>query len=208
MTEAVFTPLVMPPEIASSIVKVAGNIKMVVKDHLNKHGGYNYASVDNFYSDMGPILSDAGLIILMNELESKSDGKWLHITFAIHIYHSSGKSYGPVIRTQGVMANGPQAYAAAQSFTEKYFLRSLFKIPTGEAETDADAQAKQPIPASSVKFITEEQLDELLGLITETGSDPVAFLKYMNVKNIGEIKQADFAKARSALIKKKETANV
>lgn len=139
----------MPAEIAEGVNGVCSNVKKAIKDHRNTHGGgYAYASVDTFYEDMGPLLSEAGLFIMMDEARAESDGKWLMLTFNIYLYHKSGKAFGPVVRTQGVLANGPQAYAAAQSYAEKYFLRQLFKIPTGEKEADADSQPKEAIPAS------------------------------------------------------------
>lgn len=142
--------LAMPAEIAEGVNGVCLNVKKAIKDHRNTHGGgYAYASVDTFYEDMGPLLSEAGLFIMMDEARAESDGKWLMLTFNIYLYHKSGKAFGPVVRTQGVLANGPQAYAAAQSYAEKYFLRQLFKIPTGEKEADADSQpAKETIPAT------------------------------------------------------------
>jgi hypothetical protein len=142
--------LTMPPEIAGPVVDVCSAVKKAVKEHVNKHGGYKYVSIDKFYEDMGPLLADAGLILMMNERSAESDGKWLNVSFDFYIYHKSGKQYGPVTRSQGVLANGPQAYAAAQSFAEKYFMRQLFKIPTGEEDADGDSQSnKQAIPAKA-----------------------------------------------------------
>lgn len=141
--------LMMAPEIADGVNGVCTKVKRAIHDHRNTHGGgYGYTSVDTFYEDMGPLLAEAGLFIVMNEVEAASDGKWLTLTFAFYIYHKSGKAFGPVMRSQGVLANGPQAYAAAQSYAEKYFIRQLFKIPTGEKEADADSQKNEPIPAS------------------------------------------------------------
>lgn len=140
--------MMMAPEIAAPVIGVCKKVKLAVKEHLNKHGGYKYVSVDKFYEDMGPLLAEAGLIIMMHERAAESDGKWLNVTYDIFLIGESGKSYGPVTRTQGVLANGPQAYAAAQSFAEKYFMRQLFKIPTGEEEADADSQPRTQIPAS------------------------------------------------------------
>ena len=54
--------------------------------------------------------------------------------------------YGPVRRDVTVIAAGPQAYASAESFVTKYFLRSTFKIPTGDKD-DADLHENTPIPA-------------------------------------------------------------
>lgn len=145
--EAVLT---MPPEIAAPVNEVCLDVKKAVKEHINKHGGYKYVSIDKFYEDMGPLLAAHGLIIMMNERSAESDGKWLNLAFDFYIYHKSGKHFGPVTRSQGVLANGPQAYAAAQSFAEKYFMRQLFKIPTGEEDADGDSQTnKAPIPAKA-----------------------------------------------------------
>lgn len=140
--------LLMPPEIAAPVIGVCKKVKVAVKEHVNKHGGYKYVSVDKFYEDMGPLLAEAGLIIMMHERAVESDGKWLNVTYDIYLISEGGKTYGPVTRTQGVLANGPQAYAAAQSFAEKYFMRQLFKIPTGEEEADADSQPRSQIPAT------------------------------------------------------------
>lgn len=155
------SPLTMPPEVSGPVVDICTKVKVAVKEHVNRHGGYKYVSVDKFYEDMGPLLAEAGLFIMMHEKSCETDGKWLFVTFDIYLIHKSGKSYGPVPRTQGVLATGPQAYAAAQSFAEKYFMRQLFKIPTGEEEADADSQPKSQIPASkkpSKDFTAERDL--------------------------------------------------
>lgn len=170
--EAVLT---MPPEIAAPVVEVCTAVKKAVKEHVNKHGGYKYVSIDKFYEDMGPLLAEHGLIIMMNERAVESDGKWLNLSFDFYIYHKSGKQFGPVTRSQGVLANGPQAYAAAQSFAEKYFMRQLFKIPTGEEDADGDSQTnKAPIPAkqkpASVELLSvadsARERDTLLASLT------------------------------------------
>lgn len=175
--------LSMPAEIAGAIVGVNQKVKTLIKDHTNQHGRYKYVSYDTFLEDVGPLLAEAGLIIVMNERESMTDGKWLSITFEIYVYHSSGKCFGPMVRSQAVMANGPQAYAACQSFVEKYFMRQLFKIPTGEGEIDADASPKGQLPVSKPKASFAElqsalfevgSKDELLAWAKATSEDRAA----------------------------------
>lgn len=152
----------MPAEIAGAVNDVCAKVKMAVKEHVNKHGGYKYVSVDKFYEDMGPLMAEAGLFLVMNEAAAESDGKWLTLTFHIYLYHKSGAAFGPVVRSQGVLANGPQAYAAAQSFAEKYFIRQLFKVPTGEDDTDADSHGKAPIPVTAPKRAPKAETVTLL----------------------------------------------
>jgi hypothetical protein len=53
--------------------------------------------------------------------------------------------YGPIRTNVTVKAQGPQAYASAKSYAEKYFLRQIFKVPTGE-KVDADMHDKTILP--------------------------------------------------------------
>lgn len=147
----------MPPEIAKAVVSVMGKVKMLNKDEKNSFAKYNYVSVDKFFDQIGRLMAEAGIFVLIDEIatnvemrESVDDyGKvkkynWLICQYEIRIYHESGVCHGPLTRAVQVQASGPQAYGSAQSYVEKYFLRSLFKVPTGEADADADAQEGLP----------------------------------------------------------------
>ena len=147
----------MPPDIAKAIVKVMGDIKKLGKDARNDHGKYNYVSVDQFFDQIGKLLNEAGIFTLVDECNCETSirttvdsyGKekssaWLTSHYDIFIYHESGVAHGPIKRTIQVSASGPQSYGAGISYVEKYFLRSLFKIPTGEQDADADAQEGLP----------------------------------------------------------------
>ena len=148
----------MPPEIAKAVVKVMGEVKKLGKDTRNPHGGYNYVSVDQFFDQIGQLMHVAGIFVVVNESESETairetgngrSSAWLTCAYDIYIYHESGAAYGPVKRSIQVSASGPQSYGSAISFVEKYFLRSLFKIPTGEQ--DADQGAQEGLPARTRK---------------------------------------------------------
>ena len=147
----------MPKEIASAIVSVMGKVERLGKDTRNEHGRYNYVSVDSFFEQIGHLMSDAGIFVVLNEVASSVENResidsygkakisaWLNCEYEAIIYHASGVSYGPIKRTIQVVASGPQAYGSAMSFVEKYFLRGLFKIPTGEPDADADVQHGLP----------------------------------------------------------------
>lgn len=214
--------LVMPAEIAGAVNDVCTKVKMAVKEHVNKHGGYKYVSVDKFYEDMGPLMAEAGLFLVMNEAQSESDGKWLTLTFHIYLYHKSGKAFGPVVRSQGVMANGPQAYAAAQSFAEKYFIRQLFKVPTGEEDADADSQGKAQIPAGKKvnghKVSPETSavardaaimaigMAQNLEILQSWGVDHKVEMDRMSADDVAEVRKAFKAKHDELKAKQKEAA--
>ncbi len=152
----------MPPEIAKAVVKVMGEVKKLGKDTRNDHGKYNYVSVDQFFDQIGKLMHDAGIFVVVNETECETavrttvdqwgkekSSAWLTSHYDLFIYHETGVSHGPIKRTIQVSASGPQSYGSAISFVEKYFLRSLFKIPTGEQDADADAQ--EGLPANARK---------------------------------------------------------
>lgn len=149
----------MPPEIAKAIIAVMAKIKPLDKDAGGSGGiRYKYVSVDQFYELVGRSMAEAGIFLVAFEqgidirVRSSTDDRggvrestWLSIVFDLMIYHESGAEFGPIQRSTQVVASGPQAYASAQSFVEKYFLRALFKIPTGDSEPDAEP--KHPLPA-------------------------------------------------------------
>lgn len=147
----------MPPEIAKAVIAVMKKIKQLGVDEKNAHGGYNYVSVDKFFDHVGRLMAEADLFNVVNEVSSVTERKeatdnygktkvsnWMTCTYEIFLFHASGAEYGPIRRTVQVAATGPQSYGSAMSFAEKYFLRGLFKIPTGEQDADQDAQLGLP----------------------------------------------------------------
>ena len=150
----------MPPEIATAVVAVMSKITPLSKDSTNKFQKYDYVSVDQFYDLVGRLMSEAGIFTLLYE-KSMAVGErtttddygkvktsiWLSAVYDVWLYHKSGASFGPVERSISVPAAGAQSYASAVSFVEKYYLRSLFKIPTGDG--DADGEEKRNLPPTS-----------------------------------------------------------
>src|SRR5690349_11596980 len=144
----------MPAEIAAAISGVQKSIRRIGKDGHNSDGGnYRFASVDAFFDFIGPLLGEHGLVIDVDEAEDgfeyyvltktyrnggSSDQHWMRARYVFTIAHQSGATWdhNPV-RTVDVLNTGPQAYGSAQSYATKMYLRTLFKIPTGERE-DAD----------------------------------------------------------------------
>ena len=135
----------MSPSIAAAIVAVCRDVRQLGADDRNNHGGYNFVSVDKFYAAIGPVMAKYGLATLANVarsevVESVGDNNkvksHLHTEWELYLIHEDGSMYGPVRRDVTVIAAGPQAYASAESFVTKYFLRSTFKIPTGDSMKD------------------------------------------------------------------------
>ena len=63
-------PSRMPPEIAKAIVAVKAKVKMLGKEDENRFGKFKFVSVDQFYEMIGPLMAEAGLLIVTDEAEA------------------------------------------------------------------------------------------------------------------------------------------
>lgn len=151
------TPI--PADIAGAVNKVMKEIKTLGKDDKNAFGKYDFVSTDKFLAAVNPLCGEAGLIIVQNEddcsveIREMEDERGaikkkahLSIRFSFILAHTSGATWGPLIRTIMVPANGAQAFGSAQSYALKQFLRSLFQISTGDRD-DADLGPDDELPA-------------------------------------------------------------
>lgn len=158
MSDQENSAIVMPPEIAAAVLEVMSKIEKIDKG-AGAPGGvrYKFTSVDQFFEELGPKMSAAGLFTMVHEgatsvtervtiddRGSERRSNWLNVQYQIWLYHRTGVSYGPIKREIIVNASGPQSYASAQSFVVKYFLRLLFMIPTGDADADTHEQTQLP----------------------------------------------------------------
>lgn len=196
----------MPAEMISAIVNVTRNVKKLAKEGNNTFARYKYTSVDQFYEAMGQLMSQYGLIDVVDEIstvvevrEAVNDrgevkkSSWLIAEYEFRLFHESGASYGPLRRAIQVPATGPQSFASAQSFVEKYFLRTLFKVPTGDV--DLDAEDKADLPAGNVvnmksdKKITETQVGMILTALKALADKTIeaAMLKAVGVEKVSDI---------------------
>lgn len=142
----------MTPAIAKAITQVKSQVKSLAADAKNQHGGYRYTTVDAFYEAIGPLMAAAGLILVPFERSVKTvsvKGAYDKMTdyfdfeFDLYLYGADGSEFGPVSRKTRVVAGAAQAFAAASSFIEKYFLRSLFRVPTGDEDAEEIVNAPQ-----------------------------------------------------------------
>lgn len=138
--------------IVTAICRVQASLEAVKKDSRNPHGGYMFASTDAIYAEITRRLADAGLVLVTLEDGPPSierferDGKtsqWLRARYRFVLATAEATwEDSSNTRTLMIQVTGPQSFQAAQSFAEKTYLRSLFKIPTGDMDLDATAQAE------------------------------------------------------------------
>lgn len=137
----------IPGSIVKAIVTVQAAIASVVKDGKNQHGGYAFASTDAIYAMLTHKLAEAGLMIVCLEdtvpeiVRIEKDGKtaqWGKFSFSFVLATEQATWQDQRSRRSlFIQITGPQSFMAAQSFAEKTYLRSLFKLPTGDHDLDA-----------------------------------------------------------------------
>lgn len=127
-----------PAEVAKAMLAVQRAVGKLAHDSENPHHKFNYTSVDGYYEAVRPAMNEAGLAIVCSQESSEMQGDILKMTLCWTVIHESGKTWPSAIRKiVYVRHTGPQSIGAAISYGEKFMLRSLFKLPTGEEDADA-----------------------------------------------------------------------
>jgi len=214
------TELKMPPEIAKAIIGVMAEVKKLAKEGNNTFQRYKYTSVDQFYEALGSLMAAHGIFDVAIERSTEVDVRetvddkgvvkkslWLSTVIDFMLYHESGISFGPLTRHIQVPAAGAQSYASAQSYAEKYFLRNLFKVPTGDVdEIDSSQQAGLPTTRQVPIFtpVSAAQAKQLDDLLVDLGEDVErGFLKYFKIGLVSALPASEFGEALRVLMAKK-----
>lgn len=136
--------------IVKAICEIMQTVESVSKSQRNAHGGYNFASTDDIYAAVTRKMGHVGLVLITREdaceiVRVEKDGKvsqWARLTFSFVLATSEGTwADANARRTLFIQVTGAQTFQAAQSYAEKAFLRSLFKLPTGDMDLDSMPQS-------------------------------------------------------------------
>lgn len=140
----------VPGSIVKAICAIKAHAEAVKKSQRNQHGGYMFASTDDIYAALTRKMGEVGLAILSLEDECEivrieKDGKtsqWARIVYSFILATEDATwTHKSLRRSLYIMVNGPQTFQAAQSYAEKSFMRSTFKLPTGDMDLDSMPQA-------------------------------------------------------------------
>lgn len=186
----------IPSSIVQAVCRIQASLEAVKKTARNPHGGYLYASADDVYAALTRRMGEVGLMILPLEAESEivrieKDGKtvqWLRVVYEFVLATPDATWSDPRSkRSLFVQITGPQSHQSAASYAEKAFLRSLFKIPSGDMDLDSMPQGdseedqidmarprKAKSSSSAKKDGTDVVFNELRGAIS--GADGPADL--------------------------------
>lgn len=154
----------IPGSIVKAICAVQASMGAVAKSNRNQHGGYQFASTDDIYAALTRKMGEVGLTVISLEdlcevKRIEKDGKvsqWAQLEFSFVLATEDATwTDKRARRTLYIQITGPQTFQAAQSYAEKAFLRSLFKIPTGDLDLDSmpegDTEEDQVALASNGK---------------------------------------------------------
>jgi hypothetical protein len=157
----------MTPNIATSMMKIAQAVPQLGKADRNAFAKYNYVSIDKYYEGIAKLAAANGImwqpreISTVVEREIGKDGA-LRITYAFDLYHESGDSIEEFSKfTILHPIQGAQTAGSALSYADKLFMRSAFKVVTGEQDADAsdpdDLRIKDKVKAEqpAVKKVME-----------------------------------------------------
>lgn len=125
--------------IAEALFATAAEISKnpLVKDVDNKFAKFKYVPIDSYYAAIPKIALKHGLFWRCKEQEVKVEGKTFFFKFGFDLFHKSGESvedYDTV--TIFHPAQGPQTAGSARSYAEKLFMRTCFKVVTGEKDSE------------------------------------------------------------------------
>lgn len=145
----------IPKSIVAAICEIKRSLEAVAKTQRNAHGGYAFSSTDDIYAALARKMGQVGLIVLPLEDDCEivriekegKDGKpqtvqWAHLVYSFVLATEEDTWSDPRSkRTLYIQVTGPQTFQAATSFAEKAYLRSLFKIPSGDMDLDSMPQS-------------------------------------------------------------------
>lgn len=131
----------MPPAVAQAIIDVMLNVDPVQKKGRNTEHNYKFVAVEDLLKEIQPEMAKAGLIVMQNEVAIRQafEGSFVEIEYAFTLFHKSGVGWEHPMRQTGLSRlkfnSGKiddKAYNKCHTSARKYFLMSLFQIPTGD----------------------------------------------------------------------------
>ena len=196
----------IPASIVVACCQIQTTVEAIRKSHKNQHGGYMFASTDDIYAGLTRKMGEVGLMCLAMEdrdveiIRVEKEGKtsqWAKFVFSFVLATKDATWTDPRNRrTLYIQITGPQTFQAANSYAEKSYLKSLFKLPTGEmdldsmpqAETEEDQIALQSIGKTKRKSSASAKKDGTTAVFNEldaslNAAEGPAELKAIWVKN-------------------------
>lgn len=140
-------------KLAKSIVALALEIEPLKKESRNDDAKFNFVSIDEYYAKVARLAMQRGIYWAMSELHAEPNGEYIYTTYNVELYDTEHNLADESFCTLSVAHpfQGAQTSGSSLSYAEKAFMRTAFKIVTGEPDGDHFAKPKSAYPGPSGK---------------------------------------------------------
>lgn len=173
----------------------------VSKDASNPQTRSKYASYAALDKALRPTYTKHGFSLSFDTAESPLEN---HVRIVCEVSRGGYSKRSHVdMPADGKGAKGgdvmtkTHATMSAISYGKRGLLKMVFNIAEGDDDGNKASDQRE--------YISEKQKAELVALIKETGTDTKKFCEFLRVVSVDEIYAMQFDRARSALLKKRET---
>lgn len=147
-------------EVVGAVAAVMSELTPVGKGGTNTFHGYKYARMQDILQVLTPLMGKHGIVVFQYESDRNmfDDGKVIAITYRFIVAHKSGQTWidqvpqtgmSPCRTSKGTFDD--KAFAKCHTSARKYFLLSLFQVPTeDEADPDNEQATRRndkPVPS-------------------------------------------------------------
>ena len=172
------------------------NMPPVIK---SKQGhNYQYAPLCDITAIANPVLNANGLAY---RFEQQQDGDEISVTCVIS--NIEGHEERTTMKAP-LDKSGSKNIVQAAGSTVQYLMRYTFIGALGITTADSDSDGR--VLSQTGDFITDEQLAELESMLAETSSNREKFLGHFGIKQLSDLPQTNYARAKSALVTKRNKA--
>jgi hypothetical protein len=206
-------------KLSEALAKAQGVMEGASKDSNNPFFKSKYADLSSVWDACRKPLSDNGLsvvqtadfipehpdMVCLETILCHSSGEWIKGKLAVKPVKSDPQSVGSCITylrrysLQSIVGIAPEdddgnAASGKQADKKQTTKKNEDDVPDYAPPTTPDRYPEEP-----PKLITLEQQTTLNGIIIDKGVDQEKFLKFMDVKALGEIPAKDYRKAIETL---------
>jgi hypothetical protein len=144
--------------LAKGIASVMAEVGTIQKTGFNKFHNYAYATLQDLLFAVTPLMGKYGVCVIQNEVERTQVETRILVTYEFSIFHTSGEIWPDRPRFTG-MCNGrnskgdydEKAINKCHSGARKYFLLSLFQVPSGDFDDADEGPPQQAVSTEQPK---------------------------------------------------------
>jgi len=182
---------------AKAMCAAQNEMKAAIKGSVNPFFKNKYADLASVWEACGEALHNNGFSVIQSP--TFEEGR---VGVDTMILHESGQHVHGTLTLAVKKQNDPQADGSAITYARRYALAAM----VGVIQTDDDAEGAVRSPSAKevapIKIILPTQVMKIEKLLAESGGGITAFLRYAKVKEIKDIKAANYSAIEKTLLRK------